>query len=168
MTCACGCPGEPRPGKRYVHGHNGRRPLAERFAEKTTPAVDLSPNGMADCLLWTGGRISTGYGEMARELGETLAHRLAWLLDGRVFPAGLPHLDHLCRRPLCVNVDHLEPVTHAENLRRGAGAKLTAEQASDIKYLREAGWNAGAIAGVYGVSERHVYNIAKGQNWAAV
>lgn len=32
-------------------------------------------------------------------------------------PQGL-ELDHLCRNPTCVNPDHLEPVTHAENMRR--------------------------------------------------
>lgn len=33
-------------------------------------------------------------------------------------PKGL-ELDHLCRNPLCCNPAHLEPVTHAENVRRG-------------------------------------------------
>jgi hypothetical protein len=33
-------------------------------------------------------------------------------------PDGL-ELDHLCRVPACVNPDHLEPVTHIENVRRG-------------------------------------------------
>lgn len=36
-------------------------------------------------------------------------------------PDGL-ELDHLCMVTSCVNPDHLEPVTHAENLRRAAAA----------------------------------------------
>lgn len=32
-------------------------------------------------------------------------------------------LDHLCRNRACVNPDHLEPVTHIENMRRAAEAK---------------------------------------------
>lgn len=38
-------------------------------------------------------------------------------------PAGLV-LDHLCRMRLCVNPDHLEPVTHAENAKRGLNGRL--------------------------------------------
>jgi hypothetical protein len=32
-------------------------------------------------------------------------------------------LDHLCRRCECVRPDHLEAVTNAENIRRGAAAR---------------------------------------------
>lgn len=47
-----------------------------------------------------------------------LAHIVSYeMRNGRV-PDGL-ELDHLCRTPICVNPDHLEAVTHAENLRRG-------------------------------------------------
>jgi hypothetical protein len=46
------------------------------------------------------------------------AHRLSYEAAFGPIPAGL-ELDHLCRNPRCVRPDHLEAVTHAENVRRG-------------------------------------------------
>jgi hypothetical protein len=46
------------------------------------------------------------------------AHRVVYeALVGPV-PEGL-ELDHTCDNPPCCNPGHLEPVTHAENMRRG-------------------------------------------------
>lgn len=145
-----------------------RRPLAERFAEKVRPATDLSPNGMAGCLLWTAAT-RHGYGVISAGGREPhlYAHRVAWMLAGRTVPPGLD-LDHLCRRRHCVNADHLESVTRAENLRRGAGTRLTAEQVDEIRYLAHAGWYVPGIAAAYGVKKAHVYNIKNGQRWANV
>lgn len=74
-----------------------------------------------DCWLWTGGK--TGgewgrYGAFQVNGRQTKTHRFAYeLLVGPV-PEGL-ELDHLCRVTLCCNPEHLEAVTHRENLLRG-------------------------------------------------
>jgi hypothetical protein len=39
-------------------------------------------------------------------------------------------LDHLCRRRNCVCPSHLDPVTPAENIRRGAAARYAAAQSA--------------------------------------
>lgn len=44
------------------------------------------------------------------------------LLVGQVPPE--MELDHLCKNRGCVNPDHLEPVTHTENMRRLSEARL--------------------------------------------
>lgn len=76
------------------------------------------------CWLWTGVVLNTGYGQVRLPCpcGEGIkiqpAHRAMYeALVGPIAP-GL-HADHLCRVPRCVNPQHLEPVTPAENNRRG-------------------------------------------------
>lgn len=50
------------------------------------------------------------------------AHRVAYEALVGPIPGGLV-LDHLCRNPGCYNPTHLEPVTNAENIRRGYAVK---------------------------------------------
>lgn len=47
------------------------------------------------------------------------AHLVAWELEKGEAPPPDKVLDHTCENPACVNVEHLEPVSHAENIRRG-------------------------------------------------
>lgn len=73
------------------------------------------------CWLWTG-RTSgaSGYGRVPAGRGEPTpyAHCVVYELLVGPIPEGLV-LDHLCRVTLCVNPDHLEPVTNKENILRG-------------------------------------------------
>ncbi len=73
-----------------------------------------------DCWLWTGATNGAGYGRMSMPpKRNAYAHR-AWFEQMRgPIPPGM-QLDHLCRNRLCVNPDHLEPVTNAENTRSRA------------------------------------------------
>jgi hypothetical protein len=70
------------------------------------------------CWLWTAARNNGGYGCFADSLGTRWgAHRWAYEHSVGPIPEGL-ELDHLCRTPACVRPDHLEPVSHSENVRR--------------------------------------------------
>lgn len=77
-------------------------------------------NRVTGCWLWRGGR-SKGYGMCSIEIdGEGRqrgAHRVVYQLLRGPIPEGL-HLDHLCFVKHCVNPEHVEPVTPAENKRR--------------------------------------------------
>ena len=71
------------------------------------------------CWGWLGALTDRGYAQFWAGAGQTnVAHKWLWeQLHGSV-PSSL-ELDHLCRTRSCTNPDHLEPVTHAENVRRG-------------------------------------------------
>lgn len=104
------------------------KPEADLFWAKVT----ITPS----CWIWTGAKTRGGYGQWRG----TTAHRAAYrLVHGEALPRHR-HLDHLkdrCSRRDCVNVlQHLEPVTQAENNRRshpgpqshcGKGHALTSE-----------------------------------------
>lgn len=87
-------------------------------------ALPSEPNG---CMLWTGGLNSYGYGKLMLNKKNWMVHRLAYTWLVGVIPNGLV-LDHLCRTRNCVRVDHLEPVTPAENVRRGDVENYGAQQ----------------------------------------
>ena len=76
-----------------------------------------NPNG---CWVWTGAKARGGYGHINIGGKFPSAHRVVYEMIKGEIPEGLL-LDHLCRNPSCVNPDHLEPVTHKENLKRGIG-----------------------------------------------
>lgn len=78
------------------------------------------------CWNWLGRPHSRGYGRLYVGGRALFAHRISYLLFVGPIPPGL-HIDHLCRNRLCVNPAHLEPVTCAENIRRGEPGKARRE-----------------------------------------
>lgn len=74
------------------------------------------------CHLWTGAISSTNKRPTVFRGGSIASpHKLAYEAEHGIVPIGLV-LDHLCRRVRCVNVEHLEAVTKAENERRKSWA----------------------------------------------
>lgn len=79
---------------------------------------------VGDCWIWQRYIEPKGYGRCyVKGLGQ-LAHRVSYQVFVGPIPDGY-ELDHLCRERSCCNPDHLEPVTHDENMRRGHNATKT-------------------------------------------
>ena len=70
------------------------------------------------CWEWTDTPLASGYGSFGMSGKTYRAHRVAYEFLIGPIPRRLV-LDHLCRNLLCVFPGHLEPVTQAENVRRG-------------------------------------------------
>lgn len=106
------------------------------------------------CWIWTRVINKGGYAK----LGTRLVHRIHWIERNGPIPVG-HELDHLCKQTACVNPDHVEPVTHAINVRRGRVAKINQETAEKIR--AEVG-SLRAIGARYGLHHTTVLAIRKG------
>lgn len=163
-------------------------PCTIPILERIEANIEYDTNG--GCWLWGGTLDAYGYGLINYQNTKHRAHRLTYSLLRRPFPKELD-VDHLCRVPACVNPDHLEPVTHAENVRRGlAGVPLkdralvfrskpsrssapvtyrgtnvpllTTEQKAELRQLHASGTMNGAELGrLFGVSTSIAWNIIK-------
>lgn len=142
---------------RYIRGHNHRRsPVAyvEQDCGFETP-----------CWIWQRGLQKDGYGRMKSWGIDLCAHRVYYERAKGPIPEGL-QIDHLCRTRACVNPEHLEPVTCAENTRRGANTKLVLEQVKEIKRLVKTGeMTLEQIAERFGVSRPAISLIKSGKRW---
>lgn len=110
-----------------IHGHMGGPPEApwESLYEERDGGYKTL------CRFWKGSKDVAGYGRTRWRGDGMQAHVRAWRMFRGDIPPGL-ELDHLCGNPWCVNEEHLEPVTHLENIRRGRGPKVTQEQTKEI------------------------------------
>jgi hypothetical protein len=90
-----------------------KKRLAEILANTETNA-----NG---CRLWKGETVK-GYGRARVRGRKVLTHKFVYEQLRGAVPEG-KELDHTCKTRACLTVEHLEPVTHAENIRRGRNAR---------------------------------------------
>lgn len=80
----------------------------------------IMPEPNTGCWLWVGHINQDGYGRGPQVAGGRLvmAHRMTFETQHGEISEGL-ELDHLCKVRSCCNPDHLEAVTHEENVLRG-------------------------------------------------
>lgn len=96
-------------------------PLSPEAEFGTLPAhieqrIEYEP--MSGCWLWTGALCSSGHAQITYRKRRWMLHRFTYTQLVGSIPDGLV-LDHLCCNRACCNPHHVEPVTAAENIRRG-------------------------------------------------
>lgn len=70
---------------------------------------------MGECRIWQGPKNHLGYGKM-RLFDEQLAHRAAWVAHNGDIPDGMVVM-HVCDNPACVEIQHLQLGSVADNNR---------------------------------------------------
>jgi hypothetical protein len=133
------------------------------------------------CWNWNGALRADGYGAYASvallgRRGVIPASRASWMIHNGQPPVGLL-VCHTCDNRLCVNPDHLflgTPKQNSEDMvakRRMYGgerhwkAKLTREDAEQVRSLRASGWKIKPIAEKFGVTTSAIDGVLSGVNW---
>lgn len=172
-SCACGCghlttvasasnarlgyvKGRPRT---FCRGHNSR--IAPNN-KRTDAQYEIDPQ--TGCWVWRWSVTSAGYGHFQYEGRVRLAHVVYYERAHGPVPVGF-QVDHLCKRPLCVNPQHLEAVTPAVNTYRSRAAKLTSGMRRFLKERFAVGWTHKALATACGVHTNTVGKFLRGKTW---
>lgn len=90
------------------------------------------------CWVWTGHVNSNGYGKASGQY----VHRLSYVAAKGEIPTGT-EIDHLCRNRRCFNPNHLEAVTHRENMARAPHTGTETRCAHGHEYAKFGFWLIG-------------------------
>jgi hypothetical protein len=106
--------------KHYTRWSRNGDPLdsGSRIVGDVLARYEASVERTPGCWYWVGKIGQNGYGYLNEGHTRHLAHRWSYEHNVGPIPDGLS-IDHLCRVTYCVNPEHLEPVTHRENVLRG-------------------------------------------------
>lgn len=168
--CQCGCEGTTRLARKSDSRNGNVRGKPVRFLPNHNPRLHKGPeytiDGGTGCWLWNHARDRKrgyGYAVNPRTGKSDHAFRVIYERHRGQIPDGM-ELDHLCRNHPCVNPWHMEIVTHAVNMRRGAMAKLSAESAEEIRRLHGT-MPIRQLAERFGVCCSTIHRVVSGRAW---
>lgn len=168
--CKCGC-GLPAPistetdrSKGWVIGQP-KKLIPGHFPNKANRGYRSEDRGYkTPCWIWLG-QTHRGYGVILSRTKRIRVYREMYEEKYGPIPRGLEP-DHLCSQKDCVNPDHIEPVTHTENVRRSLKhTVLSMEKAREIRRLASSGATQSSIAVLFGVSETSIWYIVNNRQW---
>ena len=128
-----------------------------------------------DCWVWTGYMAESGHGKLVRNKKTLSAHRYSWILRNGEIQDDLV-VRHKCKNAHCVNPDHLELGTKAQNandmIRDGTSlrgiknpnCKLKPEQVLEIR--RRDKENRYDLAKEFNISYPQISFIINKRKWA--
>ena len=147
------------------------------------------------CWIWMCGLDKDGYGQASRQNRNIRAHRLSWLLHRGELRSGYVVM-HICDVRSCINPDHLEQALQIDNnndkmrknrhrvaygdahyLRRnpfarsgskGASAKITEQQAIEIRERFAAGELQRILAAELGITRSAISGVVTRRTFAHI
>lgn len=103
-------------------------PVKDRLSARAEETAD-------GCLVWTGSKVSHGYGIILIEGKATSVHRVAYREYNGDIPQGMS-IDHICGTKLCIRPEHLRLATTKQN-----GENLTRLHKNNTSGYRGVWWN---------------------------
>lgn len=132
-----------------------------------------------DCWIWTGGKVSGGYGALTVAGRSVSAHHLALIISGKVRPD--PPNDHAlhgdCCNRSCVNPEHLRWGSRVENIAdmvrlgrsmRGERSNTCVLDVQSVKEIRQSPLSYTALADAFDVKKSAIAKIKTRKTWKHV
>lgn len=133
-----------------------------------------TPSG---CWEWNGCRSDRNYGVLGYRRKQYRAHRVSYEIHVGSIPDGQV-VRHTCDNPPCVNPEHLELGTHADNQAdkvrrrreargsRAGRAKLSDDQVLEVRRMWDHGLaDQSRLAGLFGVNQTAISAIVLRKSW---
>lgn len=142
---------------------------SERLAE-------LSVAESSGCIRFTGHLDGEGYGRIMVARVKYMAHRLSYSLNNGPIPDGYV-VRHKCDNPSCINPEHLEVGTQADNIAdkvsrgrqaRGSGAGRAILTEESVREIRSSPLKVSELSTLYGVSVVSIRNVLRRKTWQHV
>lgn len=158
---------------RYIYGHQHRvkgvlkRDLRPAKLEKGPRWIAMGCGYETPCHVWQWATTPAGYGIVVHEGRNQVAHRVAYILKNGPIPDEMK-VHHKCENPPCINTDHLQHMSNADNIRLSTLTNMTEEIVFKMFALRKSGMKWKAIAVEVGITYESARAIGCGKRWGDV